>query len=210
MRLFRRLLLLTLCALALFLAANLLVYRSTRTHVYADARRVPAHHVALVLGTAKRIGQRPNLYFEYRMDAAATLYHAGKIRYLLLSGDHGRDDYNEPADMKQALQQRGVPAEAMILDHAGFRTLDSVARAKAVFGQHKLIVSQEFHNYRAVFLARQHGLDATAFNARAVGNYYGFKTHAREWLARAAAVADTYLLGRKPRFYGPRVEIPLA
>jgi SanA protein len=184
------------------------VLRSARGRVYTNVDQVPAHHVALVLGTSPTVGWFANPFFEYRMDAAAALYHAGKARYLLLSGDHGRKEYNEPAEMRQALVKRGVPCEAMVLDYAGFRTLDSVARAKTVFGQQRLlIVSQEFHNYRAVFLARRHGIDASAFNAHGVSASYGFKTHAREWFARAAAVADV-LVGRRPRFYGPRIEIP--
>lgn len=205
----RRLALAALLVLALIAGANALVYRSAQSHVYASLESVPAHHVALVLGTSRNIGWHANPFFETRMDAAAALYHAGKVRYLLLSGDHGRKEYNEPADMRRALIARGVPCEAMVLDYAGFRTLDSVARARAVFGQQKLlIVSQEFHNYRAVFLAKAQGLEASAFNAAPVDRYQGFRTHAREWFARAAAITDAYILHRRPRFYGPRIEIP--
>lgn len=206
----KRLLIAIALVAALFLAANAFVIGTTRGRVFSSVESVPARHVAVVLGTSPWVAGRKNLYFEYRMDAAAALYRAGKARYLLLSGDHGRKDYDEPGYMQAALVARGVPASALVLDHAGFRRLDSVARAKAVFGQSQvLIVSQEFHNHRAVFLARQQGVDAIAVNARAVDRWYGIKTHLREWFARAGAVADAYVLARKPRFYGPPVEIPL-
>ena len=197
-------------AAGLFLAANVYVIGSSHERIYT-VEKVPARHVALVLGTSPWVAGRKNLYFEYRMDTAAALYQSGKARYLLLSGDHGRQDYDEPGYMKSALMARGVPEPVLILDHAGFRTLDSIARAKAVFGQSRvIIVSQEFHNHRALFLARHHGLDALAVNAHAIDRWYGVKTHLREWFARAAAVADTYVLGRQPRFYGPQVTIPTA
>ena len=97
-----------------------------------------------------------NLYFDYRILAAVELYKAGKIKYILISGDNRKKDYNEPEEMKKALIQKGVPAKFIYLDYAGFRTLDSVVRAKEVFGQNQLtIISQRFHNERAIYLAEK-------------------------------------------------------
>lgn len=98
----------------------------------------------------------PNTYFDNRIRAATDLYKSGKIQYIIVSGDNSTKDYNEPEDMQTALVQQGIPKDKIIPDHAGFRTLDSVIRAKEIFGQTQLvIISQKFHNERAVFLARK-------------------------------------------------------
>src|SRR5690606_4670880 len=110
------------------------------------------------------------------------LYHRGAVRHLLVSGDNRSPYYNEPRTMQRALRARGVPAEAMTLDYAGLRTLDSVVRAKAIFGQQQvIIITQEFHNKRAVFLANRLGLDAVGFNAAPVRLPRGLKTRIREF-----------------------------
>ena len=125
-------------------------------------------------------------------------------------GDNGNRGYNEPEDMKQALLEKGVPEKAMTLDYAGFRTLDSVVRCKEVFQQTDfIIVSQAFHNHRALFIARQKGMAAVAFNARSVGGASGLKLNLREYLARTKAVLDLYFLKKNPRFLGEKIDIPL-
>lgn len=97
---------------------------------------VPANRAGLLLGTSRTVRSgRPNAYFYNRVDAAAALYHAGKVEYLVISGDNGRKGYNEPQDMKEALVGRGVPAEAIYLDYAGFRTYDSVVRMERYSGR---------------------------------------------------------------------------
>jgi SanA protein len=172
---------------------------------------VPELPVALVLGCSPKIAGRPNLFYVYRMDAAVRLYHAGRVRALIVSGDNGTKHYDEPTAMKEDLVRRGVPAKAVYCDHAGFRTLDSVVRAERIFGQKRfVVVSQRFHNERAVFLARRHGLQAEAFDARDVTGNPGLMTHLREYLARVQAVLDVTLLRTKPRFEGPPVEISQA
>lgn len=175
--------------------------------VFDEAHAVPEHPVALVLGTAPTVWGRPNLYYERRLDAAAELYHAGRVRGLLVSGDHGRVEYNEPDRMKADLVARGVPAEFITCDYAGFRTLDSVVRASTVFGLDRfVVVSQPFHAKRAVYLARQHGLQATAFAAQNPRRRAGLKQRAREVLARNLALWDG-LVGTAPRFGGPPVAV---
>src|SRR5215475_7375697 len=122
----------------------------------SEPSRLPDTDVALVLGAAP-IGPEggPNRYFEYRLDAAAALWRAKKVKYLLVSGDNSQPDYDEPTAMRAGLIKRGVPAATIYRDFAGLRTLDSVLRARAVFGQQRLIiVSQGFHASRAIFLAR--------------------------------------------------------
>ncbi len=151
---------------------------------------------------------QPNLFFYFRIEAAAGLFRAGRVNYLIVSGDNSREGYDEPTDMRDALMAAGVPAERIYRDYAGFRTLDSVIRAREIFGQDSItIVSQRFHNERAIFIARAHGIDAVGYNAVNMPQYRGLKTKAREWLARTRTVLDVWVLGTKPKFLGPPVEL---
>jgi SanA protein len=189
---------------------NEIVSRIAAPYLYSSVKDVPENDVALVLGTSKNAASGgPNLFFETRMDAAAELYKAGKVKYLLVSGDNGEEDYNEPSDMRDALVARGVPKGNIYLDYAGFRTLDSVLRAREVFGQNRFtVVSQAFHNERAVLIARHYGIEAVGFNAADVGGAAGARVNAREVLARVQVMLDLYVLNTQPKFYGPKVPIP--
>ena len=162
--------------------------------LYSDVNAVPTCEVGLLLGTNPYLKNgQPNKYFLYRIEAAVQLYKAKKIQYILVSGDNHRNDYNEPEEMKKALMQRGVPEANIILDYAGFRTLDSVVRAKKVFGKERfLIISQRFHNQRALYLAQHHHIEAVGFNAQDVTAYYGLKTRVREYLARFKLFIDLW------------------
>ncbi len=164
---------------------------------------------ALVLGTVKSLSNGyPNLYFNYRIQAAAELYKSGKVKYLIVSGDNSRKDYNEPEDMMLALIALGVPKEAIIQDFAGLRTLDSIVRCKEIFGQNGfIIVSQKFHNERAVYIARKQGYTVQGFNAKDVNKRSGFKTNLREVFARVKLMLDTYILNTQPKYLGEKVEL---
>ncbi|MCC6538260.1 MAG: YdcF family protein [Bryobacterales bacterium] len=196
-------------ALFLLILPDWWIRRQTAAFVYSELEAVPARPVGLVLGTARRVADgRDNLFFRFRMEAAARLYHAGKIRYILVSGDHGTKYYDEPGDMREALLALGVPDAAIVRDYAGFRTLDSVVRCQRVFGVSSVIViSQRFHNERAVYIARRQGMDAVGFNARGVAVSSSPLVYAREYLARAMAMVDVHVLRRQPRFLGERVRI---
>ena len=128
-------------------AANFWVIQQTRRWIIADSTALPDNDVALVLGSSRYVGAHyRNPFFEGRMDTAARLYHKGKVRHLLVSGDNGRVGYDEPTWMRDALIERGVPSSAITLDYAGFRTWDSMIRAQAVFGQRRFtIVTDDFH-----------------------------------------------------------------
>ena len=121
---------LLVAASILTVATNLYLYLTTRRFLYSDVAVIPATETCLVLGTSKTTDRLPNVFFEYRMNAAAELYWSSKCKGMLLSGDNSRRTYNEPEDMRQALLKRGVPGDAMVLDYAGLRTFDSIARAK--------------------------------------------------------------------------------
>ncbi len=197
------------CSLLLVVAlCHLWVARSAGGRCFDQLEQVPVRTTALVLGCAPEVDGRPNLFFKHRMQAAASLFHAGRVRALIVSGDNGSRHYDETTAMKEALVAAGVPEPCVYGDYAGFRTLDSVVRADKIFGQKEIVVvSQRFHNERAVFLARRHGIDAVAFNAADVKGARGLKTHLREWLARLRAVLDVTVLGTQPKHLGPPVVI---
>jgi len=186
------------------------VASSAAAYMYTEVASVPYNKVALLLGTSKNTSTgNSNLYFKYRIDAAVELYKAGKIKYIIASGDNSRKEYSEPEDMKQALVERGIPDSVIFLDYAGFRTFDSIIRCKEIFGQDSfIIISQAFHNERAIYIARQNGLAAIGFNAEDVTKRYGFRTKLREVLARAKVMLDVHLLATKPKFGGEKVLLP--
>ena len=141
--------------------------------------------------------------------AVVRLHQKGKVDALIVSGDNGSKEYDEATAMKDALVKAGIPEKAIYLHYAGFRTLDSVVRAKEIFGQEAfVVVSQRFHNERAVFLARQSGIQAVGYDAADLRGSRGMMTHLREYLARVQAVLDVKLLGTQPKFSGEAVVIP--
>lgn len=181
---------------------------NAKDRVYSKVNEVPKNKVGLLLGTSKYVAQgRVNLYYAHRIDAAVALYKAGRIEYILISGDNGNANYDEPTTFKNDLIIRGIPEDKIILDFAGFRTLDSVVRAKEIFGQHSYtIISQKFHNERAIFLADHLDVDAIAYNAKDVGKRYGLKIKVREFLARAKSSLDV-VFNVKPKFLGEQIKI---
>jgi len=209
----RRLIIAGLLLLALSILIGVcqwLVLRTGDGRLYENVADTPQRDVGLLLGTSEKQGNgNSNPFFEKRITAAAALYKAGKIRHILVSGDNSRKDYDEPAMMQRALLAAGVPQNAITLDYAGFRTLDSVVRAKEIFGLTQFtIISQRFHNQRALMIAHHYGIDAIAFCAEDVALRYGIKIQIREVFARVKAVLDLYILRTQPKFLGPPIAIP--
>jgi SanA protein len=188
---------------------NLWVLKSTQAQVFNTANALPENDVGLVLGTAYLLGGgHVNPHFKARMEAAAYLYHEGKVRHLLVSGDNHTKGYDEPTHMKEALLNLGVPESAITLDYAGFRTLDSIVRAKEVFGLNKVtIITDDFHVNRALFICNYYSVDAVAYSAEEVPMGLSANSRLREVGARVKAAMDLYLLKTQPRFLGERVEI---
>ena len=156
----------------------------------------------MVLGCGKYTQGRPNLYYNYRIAAAVELWQAGKTDSILVSGDNSRKDYDEPSSMKSDLVSRGVPAEYITIDYAGFRTLDSVVRAEKIFGMKEYtVISQPFHCRRAVYLASKNGQSVIGYCAADVGGSSGLKVRLRETLARAKAVVDV-IISKNPKYLG--------
>ena len=205
-----RLLLAATVALALFtLWANRTITSQSAPYITSDINGLTPRKVGVLLGTNKyfRTGQK-NLYFLRRIDAAVALFQQGKIQYIIVSGDNSRKEYSEPDDMRQELLARGIPADKIYADFAGFRTLDSVLRARDIFGLSTFIlISQKFHNERAVYIARSNGIEAVGYNAADVNPASPLKTTLREIFARDKVFFDRWL-GVGPKFGGETVEIP--
>lgn len=183
---------------------------ASRHLLFDSVEAIPKHRVGLLLGCVPRLADgSQNHYFVYRVDAAARLYHASRIEYVLVSGDPNRDGHDEPAAMRSALIERGVPQQRIIVDARGLRTLDSVLRAKLVYGLREFsLISQRFHNERAAYIARFAGLSVVGFNARDPAPISAFDTMRwREPFARVLAVLDMRVLHAQPRFVGERTPI---
>ena len=195
-------------SLFILIFANSRIEHKSAPYVYSKMEKLPLNKVGLLLGTSKYLRSgKPNRYFANRIAATLELYRAGKIQNIVISGDNSQKDYNEPQDMMDALVAEGIPANRIYLDFAGFRTFDSVFRLNAIFGQSNFtVISQEFHNLRAIYIARALGLNASGYNAKDVDAYNGFKTQVREKFARVKVLLDIWV-GKQPKFLGEKIAI---
>lgn len=188
---------------------NLEVTKIGKQYSYNSVNAMPHNHCAVVLGTNKYLSAgKVNLYYTYRIQAAVLLYKNKKIDYIIVSGDNKYRSYNEPISMFNDLVEAGIPKDRIVLDYAGFRTLDSVVRCFMVFGQHEFtVISQPFHNHRAIFLGRKRGLEVIAFNAGDQNGRPSIKVILREMGARVLLAFDL-IAGTKPHFLGEKIAIP--
>jgi SanA protein len=183
------------------LGANRWVVNSTNAYVYSDSALMPENEVGLVLGCSPFASDgKSNRQFHGRMDAAAELVRLGKVKRLILSGANPDARYNEPKKMREALLERGVPSAAMTLDYAGDSTFDSVVRAGLVYDLTRMtVITQKYHAFRALFLARKSGMSAVAYAAPMEGQAGdGFRHPPREVMARLLAVLDIFVLKTEP------------
>ena len=185
-----------------------IIEKATQNRTYWNLKEVPKNKVGLVLGTSNRlVGGGSNPYYTNRIKATLELFKAGKIDYVLVSGDNSTQYYNEPTVFKKDLVLGGIPSEKIFLDYAGFRTLDSMVRARYIFGLDSVtIISQKFHNERAIYIAEQKGLYAIGYNAEDFSIKYGLKVHLREYFARVKVFIDL-ALNTQPKFFGEKIEI---
>lgn len=189
-----------LVGLEFVIIANLVVLTYAHSRTIHNPGELKEKQTVLLLGTNKKLRDREglNLYYTYRIDAVSELYHKGKVKRIIISGDNSRVGYNEPADMRQSLLAKGVPGHLIELDYAGFRTLDSIVRLKGHFGvKNALIVSQQFHVERALLLAWFYEVEALGYPAE------GSATMAMAWrelLAKPKALLDVFVFNMQPRY----------
>lgn len=184
------------CIVAM-LICNQMVVNNAKGKVSSEIDFIKNNKVGLLLGTTPqaRIGRITNYFFIYRIDAAEQLYKAGKIEKILISGDEkSLDGVNEPECMRDSLVARGVPASAIILDGKGYRTICSVINANKVYGLKSFtIISQKFHNERAIYQAEHLGLNIEniqAYNAKEPKSRRAYLTTIREYFARVKMFID--------------------
>ena len=193
-----------ICICTVYLSVSLY----SRKYIYSSIEDIPYNDVALVLGTSKYLyNGQINMYFKFRMDAAYELYKSGKVKFILVSGDNRYRSYNEPRQMRLDLIKLGVDKKHIFLDFAGFRTRDSIIRANKVFELTNFtIVSQPFHNERAILIARQKKINAIAYNANNVRKLYRVRQFPRELGARILMFIDI-IFNKPPKFYGDIIKI---
>ena len=188
---------------------NKIVVDNAKERVFNSVKNIPANKVGLVLGTVKYLRNgRVNLYYKFRLEAAIKLYNSKKIKYIVVSGDNGSKKYDEPTAFKEDLVKAGIPEDRIYLDYAGFRTLDSMVRIKEIFGQDSItVISQQFHNERALFLADTYNIKAIGYNAKSISGKYALKVNLREYLARVKLFIDI-LFNTQPKYLGEPIKIP--
>ena len=205
---FKRIIKIILLALSsiivILISCNYIIKSNSEGKLYTEVDSMPQYKYGLLLGTTPktRIGRRTNQFFKHRIDAAVSLYDAGKICKILISGDENSlDGMNEVECMRDSLVARGLPIEDIILDGKGFRTLDAVVRATKVYGLNSyVVISQKFHNERAIFLAEHMGLNVqnlSGFNAADATSKMAMMTYIREYFARVKVFVDI-VTGKEP------------
>lgn len=191
--------------LSLGISSHIDAHASSRIY---GIENCPARRVAIVFGARVYKNGEPCWPLALRLRAAATLYQSGRIEKILVSGDNRRHHYNEPERMRDWLIANGVPENDIVCDYAGFRTLDTCARAQRLWGlESAILVSQRYHLPRALYLAQAFGMDAIGVACDGTGGSESKRDHLREHFARILAWIDVHVLDREPHFWGPEETI---
>ena len=201
-----RLIIVAVAGLALILGINALVFYPGQARMVSAGEARPAE-AALVLGALVFPDGSVSMMVQDRLETAYSLYTAGTVKKILITGDHGRVDYDEVNAMRRYLERKGVPPEDIFMDHAGFDTYDSMYRARDVFqAREVIVVTQRFHLPRALWIAGRLGLDAQGVVADR-HRYYGEQYYeVREMAARLKAFGEV-TIRRKPVYLGPVIPI---
>ena len=196
--------------LLLFIGAvfiNIYIQFSTKKYIFSDVQTVPKVYTGLVLGSMVFENGTPSGVVTQRLDKAIELYKAGKIKRILVSGDHGQDNYDEVNAMKNYLLKNGIPLEDIFLDHAGFDTYSSMVRAKDIFEiDDVIIITQRFHLPRSVYIARKKRMNAYGVVSNSEGRYETYYNKGRDKISRVKAFFDV-MFNRKPKYLGEKIPI---
>jgi len=189
------------CFLLMVLVAQWLLVDASSGKLFDSVEALPARPIGLVLGCGRRLSNgHENLFFKYRMNAAAEAFHAGKVQFLVVSGI-GTPPSQELESMRAALESRRVPPSRIFSDGEGVNTMNSVLHAAHLFGDTPItVISQRFQNRRALLIARAHGINAIGFDAADVALPAGWKTRVRELFSKVKVVFDVLILQRKAKF----------
>lgn len=193
-RLYKILLGILIACFGIIAGCNTYVNLFADPFLFDNPESIPENQYGLILGTSKYlVGGGNNVYFDKRIMATAELFHAGRIDQVIASGDNSDKYYNEPKNMRKALLLKGIPDSVILVDREGINTHQSVLNFIKNYNIKSVtIISQEFHNQRAIFIARKAGLNAIGYNAQDIGFFSDLKTHIREWFAKVKAV--TFIL----------------
>lgn len=196
-----------LLIIIVFFIINIYINKQSKQYIYNNVEEIPECYTAIVLGAMVSNTGYPSSFLKDRMDVAIELYQHQKIKRFLLSGDHGRKNYDEVNSMKNYLISKGINTEDIFLDHAGFDTYSTMVRAKEVFEiDNAIIVTQAFHLPRAVYIARSKGIKAYGIMADRQNYYSLVRLKMRETLAKVKAFAEVQI-NKKPRFLGEKIPI---
>jgi len=193
--------------MSLFFGVQIYIVQLTKSYILSDVSTAPESDAVMILGARVYNNGKPSPILRDRLDYGYELYAQGKAKKILVSGDHGRKDYDEVNIMKDYLMEKGVPREDIFMDHAGFNTYDSMYRARDIFEIETLLIcTQNFHIARAVYIARDMGIDAYGYPCEDKPIYSMAQLKLRESLARVKAVMDT-TVKRKPKYLGDTIPI---
>ncbi len=188
------------------LALNFYVKTITSNRRYSNPSQIPPQRIAIVLGAGIYNGQ-PSPMLADRISAAVELYKLGRVQKLLMSGDNSSEEYDEVTTMQRYAVQLGVPQEDITLDYAGFRTYESCYRANLIFGvKQAVVVTQNFHLPRAVYLCNQLGVDAVGLGTPDWESYRQetiIRYTLREFISTIKALWQVHITRPKPTFLGP-------
>lgn len=197
---------LAIIGLVAIISVNYYVKSSTKKNIYYSIKKFPKNDVGIIFGAGIN-GDQPSKYLKDRLDAGIALYKANRINKILLSGDNGRDEYDELTVMKNYCFKHGVDTTKIFIDYAGFDTYSTMYRAKHIFNIKKAtLISQEYHLNRAIYIGQKLGIKSVGYSANN-GEYLGYKyVTFREYGSVFKSFFDV-LRNREPRFLGNPIDI---
>ena len=197
---------LAIVGLIAIVSVNYYVRSSTKKNIHHSLKRFPKNDVGIIFGAGIK-GDQPSKYLKDRLDAGILLWKAKRINKILLSGDNGRDEYDELTVMKNYCFKHGVDTTKIFIDYAGFDTYSTLYRAKHIFKIKKAtLISQEYHLNRAIYIGQKLGIKSVGYSANK-GQYLGYQyVTFREYGSIFKSFFDV-LRNREPRFLGNQIDI---